>query len=64
MADWNISIHPRVSLRGEKLNTAKPRSRARIERAIAGMDRHIAAHPRDAACRERRANAEARAKSL
>lgn len=36
-----------------KKNTCKPRSKARLLRAKAGIEGHIAQHPNDAAARQR-----------
>ena len=43
------SIHPRVyyGANGVKKNTSKPRSRLKLERALAGIEKHLEAHPRD-----------------
>lgn len=41
------SIHPRARYGGEKSNTAKPRSKVRLERAKAGIQKHLEQHPRD-----------------
>ena len=54
------SIHPRVWLGGEKKNTCKPRSVARLKRALEGIERHLENHPGDATARQRAANLERR----
>lgn len=42
------SIHPRVYFsNGVKKNTAAPRSRRKLERALAGIEKHLERHPRD-----------------
>jgi hypothetical protein len=45
----NISIHPRSSVfgHGPKLNTTKPRSRAKLERQLRGVEGHLEKHPGD-----------------
>lgn len=40
----------------EKANTSKPRSKARMQRALDGWDRHIENHPRDVMAQKCRAN--------
>lgn len=41
-------IHPRMfSQDSVKKNTAKPRSQKRLERQLAGIEGHLANHPRD-----------------
>ena len=42
------------------VNTSKPRSRKRLERAIEGWDKHIENHPRDAMAMKSRANMQER----
>ena len=59
----NLSIHPRVWgawRESVKKNTCAPRSKARIERAIAGLSRHLENHPNDAAGKVRLGNLKAR----
>jgi ribosomal protein S15P/S13E len=55
-------IHPRVlyGKEGVKLNTCNPPSRAKLERAIVGLERHIGTNPNDAACKTRLVNLQAR----
>jgi len=52
------SIHPRSwpGIRGEKKNTCKPHSIVRLRRALAGIERHLETHPRDAAAAHRVGN--------
>ena len=52
------SIHPRVfyGVGGVKKNTCAPRSKARLIRAKAGIEKHIAANPRDVEAQSRLAN--------
>ena len=47
------SCHPRVDKGGEKKNTCAPKSKARLLKAKAGIERHIEANPADAAARNR-----------
>ena len=49
---------------GKKANTAKPRSRAKIERMIAGLERHIEQNPYDDEARKRLTNAKQRLRAL
>ena len=44
------SIHPRAifGTRGIKKNTCNPRSKAKLDRALAGISKHLDKHPRDA----------------
>jgi ribosomal protein S15P/S13E len=61
MGQKSESIHPRVFyLGGVKKNTCKPRSKVRLVRAKAGIERHIEKHPADAAARQRLSNLERR----
>ena len=44
----DVSIHPRTQKSdGKKLNTCAPKSTARIDKAVAGYERHIEANPHD-----------------
>lgn len=49
------SIHPRAFFgpAGKKKNTAEPRSKKRLERAMAGIQKHLEAHPGDGMSRQR-----------
>jgi hypothetical protein len=51
-----LSIHPHVDLHGAKKNTCEPRSKRPLLRAKAGIERHIEAHPGDAAAAQRLSN--------
>ena len=54
-------IHPRVFYAGGiKKNTCKPRSKVRLLRAKAGIERHLENHPRDVAAQQRLSNLERR----
>lgn len=54
-------IHPRVmyGANGVKKNTAKSRSRRKLERALAGIEKHLEAHPQDGMSRQRIATIQA-----
>jgi hypothetical protein len=43
----DVSIHPRTGRGGGKINTCAPKSTKRIDKAIAGYERHIEANPHD-----------------
>ena len=49
------SIHPRVFFGrdGVKKNTAKPRSRRKLERALKGIEKHLEQNPKDAMSQQR-----------
>lgn len=54
-----LSIHPRSWPgfgRGEKHNTCKPRSVARLKRALEGIERHLENNYGDAAAQQRANN--------
>ena len=52
-----LGIHPRVDFRDHvKKNTCKPRSKVRLVKAAAGIERHIAANPADIAAKQRLSN--------
>ena len=52
-----LGSHPRVDFRGGvKKNTCAPRSKSRLLKAKAGIERHIEANPADAAARHRHSN--------
>lgn len=55
MRDTSTSIHPRVSLHGEKHSTCKARKKpGRIERVLTALERHLEQHPNDAMSQRRR----------
>lgn len=43
------SIHPRTMFGncGERKNTCKPRTQAKIDRTVAAIDAHLVVHPTD-----------------
>lgn len=43
------SIHPRAMYgkSGERKNTCKPRTQAKIDRTVAAIDAHLVVHPAD-----------------
>ena len=55
-------IHPRVFFGhgGVKKNTCKPRSKVRLLRAKAGIEKHIESNPNDSDARQRLSNLERR----
>ena len=58
-------MHPyRYMAGGKPKDTSKPRSRAKVERMIAGLQKHIDEHPYDDAARKRLANAKLRLRAL
>lgn len=67
-----LSIHPRNWRVGStylfeerrKSNTCKPRSRKPLERALAGIARHVDNHPRDEEARKRLSNLKTRLAAL
>lgn len=60
MREQQQSIHPRVWLGGKKKDTSKPPSRMKIDRAAAGIRRHLESHPHDGMSQARLAKLQSR----
>ncbi len=63
-----ISIHPHVHLNGFRLrpapSTAGKPSKAKLERALAGCEKHSALHPGDGMTKTRISNLKTRIKEM
>ena len=63
VVEYGSGMHPGV-INGRRqyplVNTSKPRSRKRLERAIEGWDKHIENHPRDGMAMKCRGNMQER----